>query len=219
MCFSASVSFAAAAVTGAAGAVALARTRSARDVPLAATPLLFAVHQAIEGAVWLRLPGGSGPDGWTFAFLLVATVVWPVYAPFAAWRAEPDPRRRRLMSVFVAIGAGVAAVMAARIVGYPHAAAIADGHVAYATGVPARNVVILFYLAATAPPLLLSSRPGVVAFGVLVLVGYAVAYLAYAAAFVSVWCFFAAAASVAVAWEIERARRVMTAATGTRDTP
>ncbi|THD66260.1 DUF6629 family protein, partial [Phenylobacterium sp.] len=56
MCFSATASFTAAAVTGSLGLVAMARTRQLHDLPLAATPVLFAVQQVTEGLIWLRLP-------------------------------------------------------------------------------------------------------------------------------------------------------------------
>ena len=45
MCFSASASFVTAGITGAIGIVALTRVKGPREVPLAATPLLFAFQQ------------------------------------------------------------------------------------------------------------------------------------------------------------------------------
>lgn len=66
MCYSATASFASAAVIGAVGAATLTQVRRRREIPFAALPLLFAVHQATEGLVWLglegRLEGRRDPD-------------------------------------------------------------------------------------------------------------------------------------------------------------
>jgi hypothetical protein len=56
-------------------------------------------------------------------------------------------------------------------------------------------------------PLLMSSQRTVVVLGAIVLVGLVVAYALYWEAFVSVWCFFAAAASVAILCHFEWSRR------------
>jgi hypothetical protein len=60
MCFSAAASFVTAGVTGAIGAVALTRVNEPRELPLAATPILFALQQSIEGLLWLNLPIAPG---------------------------------------------------------------------------------------------------------------------------------------------------------------
>jgi hypothetical protein len=56
MCFSAPASFITAGITGAIGVVALTRINEPRELPLAGTPLLFALQQGIEGLLWLKLP-------------------------------------------------------------------------------------------------------------------------------------------------------------------
>ena len=59
MCFSAEVSFTAAGVLGALGAVCIGQASRLREKPLAAIPLLFAAQQALEGFIWLSpLHGG-----------------------------------------------------------------------------------------------------------------------------------------------------------------
>jgi hypothetical protein len=63
------------------------------------------------------------------------------------------------------------------------------------------------YLAATGLPLLLSSRCTVFALGVVIIAGSVAAYIFYWEAFVSVWCFFAAAASVVILMYFEQSRR------------
>jgi small-conductance mechanosensitive channel len=64
-------------------------------------------------------------------------------------------------------------------------------------------------------PLLMSSQRTVVVLGATVLVGLVVAYALYWEAFVSVWCFFAAAASVAILCHFEWSRRSSPRSAGT----
>jgi len=210
MCFSATASFVTAGVTGAIGIVALARANEARELPLAAAPIIFALQQGIEGLLWLTLP--SAPDGpisttLTYLFLFFAEAFWPVYAPIVVLLIEPSERRRRLMLLCLAVGIGVSTYLLWLILSRPHGAAILDGHIVYVTEYRFSHLVGFAYLAATGLPLVLSSQRAVVVLGAIVLVGCAVAYAFYWEAFVSVWCFFAAAASAVILGHFEWSRR------------
>jgi uncharacterized membrane protein len=55
--------------------------------------------------------------------------------------------------------------------------------------------------------LIASSRRAIIVLGAIILVGSVVAYAFYWEAFMSVWCFFAAAASVVILGHFEWARR------------
>jgi hypothetical protein len=218
MCFSAPASFVTAGLTGAIGIVALTRVSEPRQLPFAATPLFFAVQQGIEGLLWLKLP--QAPDGYlsselTFLYLFFAEVLWPVYAPVAVWLIEPSAHRRLLMMVCFGAGAGVGTYLLWWILGHPHLATIQDCHIVYGTGYRQPNAVGVAYIAATGLPLLLSSQRTVVVLGATVLVGLVVAYALYWEAFVSVWCFFAAAASVAILCHFEWSRRSSPRSAGT----
>lgn len=210
MCFSAPASFVTAGVTGVIGIAALTRVRGPRELPVAAAPLLFAVQQGIEGLLWLNLP--LAPDGFlsgvlTFLFLFFAEAFWPFYAPLAVWLIEPSGYRRRLMAVCLGIGAGVGGYLLAWILGQAPLSTISGGHLVYGTGFRQPVIVGVAYLAATGLPLLLSSQRTMVLLGVVVLTGLVVAYAFYWEAFISVWCFFAAAASVTILCHFEYSRR------------
>jgi len=199
MCFSATASFTAAGVTGAIGLVCLTRVNRPRESLLAATPLLFALQQAIEGALWLVLPDaphGPAAQGLTVLYLILAQVFWPLYAPVAVILTEVDRSRRRAMLAALAIGAAVSAYLLWRLIAGPHGAVLMDDHIVYVTRRRHTRLVALAYLTATCAPLLLSSLKSVVALGAVVMVGSVVAYVAYWHAFQSVWCFFAAAGSL-----------------------
>lgn len=210
MCFSPLASFTTAAVTGAIGLAALGRASHPREYPLAATPLLFAVQQLVEGLLWLNLPYGSGSEAaaaLSLTYLVFALAFWPVFTPVAAWLVEPDRARRRLMAPCLVLGAALSAYLSYRLLSGPHAAIIHGGHIIYATRLGDGLAVGLAYVAAVSMALMLSSLRTVAALGGLVMVGSAVAYFAYWEAFLSVWCLFAGAASVVILWHFERARR------------
>lgn len=210
MCFSATASFLTAAATGAAGIACLIRAPERRELPLAAVPAIFAVQQAIEGLLWLTLPDapeGAVATALSLAFLLIATVIWPVYAPVAALLVETVPWRGRAIAICLATGAGVALTMLWTILSGPHSAAVAEHHVVYVTALQPSATIGLAYLAATGVSLLLSSRPAVTLLGVLVMIGSATAFVIYWDAFTSVWCFFAAAASLVILGHFEWSHR------------
>jgi hypothetical protein len=217
MCFSASASFVTAGLTGAIGSLSLMRVRELRQVPLASVPLFFALQQGGEGLLWLGLssaPEGTAAADLTFWFLLFAEVFWPVYAPLSIWLIEPSPERRRIMLPCVAIGAGVSVYLLWWLQTRSHSAAILHDHIVYVT--EGRHPVLLNmgYLAATSLPPLLSSRRSLLALGIVVLVGLSVADVFYRQAFVSVWCFFAAVASVVILWHFARLRPARRATAG-----
>lgn len=104
-------------------------------------------------------------------------------------------------------GAAIALAMLWMILSGPHAAAVIDHHVVYVTGLQPSAALGLGYLAATSVSLLLPSRPAVMLLGALVLVGSVTAFAIYWDAFTSVWCFFAAAASLVTLGQVEWSHR------------
>ena len=109
------------------------------------------------------------------------------------------------MVVCVGVGAGVGAYLLWWLLGHPHGAKVLDGHIVYVMEYRHSDAVGVAYLAATGLPLLLSSQRTVVVLGAIVLAGLVVAYAFYWEALV--WCFFAAAASVAILCHFEWSRR------------
>lgn len=209
MCFSATASFTAAVITGGIGIFTLGRVTTRAEAPLAAVPLIFALQQTIEGSLWLVLDAGPPSalsDGLTYAFLALAEVWWPIFVPIAVLMAEPDRLRRRLLAPVALIGAMVGLYLLWSILAREHHAVIVDEHMVYAGEQPFLFLVGAAYFIATVLPPLLSSHRVVALLGVIVLVGAATAYLFYWEAFVSVWCFFAAAASAVILFHFERLR-------------
>jgi hypothetical protein len=204
MCFSATASFTAAAAIGAIGAITIRNTvgvRSAGIVALAAFPALFAAQQVVEGFLWLELarqePGSLRPF-LVHAFQGYAEVFWPVFAPLAAYRMETVAWRKRIILLCLAVGVCLSAYLLLRMIQYPYFASIADGHIVYKNGFNYPTGIEAPYVLATTVSLLLSSHRAVRNLAVVNLVGFAVAYVFVHHAYISVWCFFAAVASVLV---------------------
>jgi hypothetical protein len=211
MCFSATASFVTVGTTTAVAIACLSKVRQWRELPLASLPLIFAGQQAVEGCLWLTLP--VDPDGpvaslLTLLFLLYAKVFWPASAPVTVLLIEPERRRRQLMAICAAVGAGVAAYFLWSIYVHPHGAIIRGGHIVYTGEAPSTISIGVLYLVATTIAPLLSSHRAVVLLGAIVLCGSLFAYFMYWGAFASVWCFFAAAGSVVILVHFERVRQV-----------
>lgn len=199
MCFSATASFSVAAITAGFGIAAVRHVGRRRELPLAIVPFLFAIQQAIEGMLWLRLQSGTGDGTATLllsvGFLFFALVLWPSYAPFAVLAVEPDRKRRQALVVIALAGIVLSLTLLTGVLANPVAAVIRNHSIDYASEVHALSWQQVPYLICTCAPLLLSSRRAIQAFGAVVLIGYLASAYVYAATFISVWCFFAAAGS------------------------
>lgn len=218
MCFSATASFATAAVVGTIGIVAIARTDNSKELPLASIPLFFAVQQAAEGGLWLTLPvapQSAMTSLMTYTYLFFALIFWPVFSPLSALLIETQPAHRRLILACLAFGIAVAAYFLWLVIALPHSAVIVGGSIIYETGSQAPFVAGGAYLFATTFGLLLSSHRAVVLLGLVVLAGYVTSLYFYESAFISVWCFFGAAASVVIIVHFERLRTYRRAAAAT----
>jgi hypothetical protein len=197
MCFSAEASFAASGVL-AASSIAIARTpKDKASLPLSLFPAAFATHQFIEGVLWLShdgvLPGAVEPAA-TYAYALIAYVLWPVVVPLAALLLEHERRRRIVILVCQGFGLGVGISLLVSILREPLTVSACCGGLSYSVNAP--ELLIVPYLVAVAIPFLASSRRALVLVGAGVAVSSAVAIVtASVVTFPSVWCFFAAVLS------------------------
>lgn len=203
MCFSASASFAASALLTGAGAYALKVARRPEERAFAAVPLLFAVQQAAEGVLWTLLVAGGQAGAVTAAaraFLLFAQVLWPVWVPFAVLRLEEVPSRKRLLRGTLAAGILYGALMGWALVAEPPVAAIDRHHIHYTVQhMPFGEAVAdVLYGISTLLPLFIVGRPHFRVLGLVLLVSYGVARLAFLGNVVSVWCYFAALISMGI---------------------
>lgn len=222
MCFSATASFAGAAVITAAGVAALAMVEDKRQIPYAALPLGFGIHQALEGVTWLALDGASSAalTGWgVHLWVVFAWALLPFYVPFAVWMMEPDPRRRRWLLAPWAAGSVVAVYMLVQALQPEITVAVIDGNLDYQLHVPFPAVVVAVpYVFATCIGPAMSSYRWVVAFGVANFLAMGLATLIEARDYSSIWCTLAAFLSLMIVAQIyqERRGRAAGAETGPR---
>lgn len=177
---------------------------------VAPLPILLGAHQMVESLVWWglegRLPAWLGSSA-MWAYLLVALVVLPMLIPGLVRSIERSPANRRLIAGFLGIGTLVSAVMLVTMLAGRPSAALGDGHVAYSIGLQGGAAWIGLYIAATVGALLASSLRSLRAFGLANLVALPVLAGLCAEGFVSLWCFYAAVISAAIAIHLRVAAR------------
>jgi Family of unknown function (DUF6629) len=196
MCFSAPVSFTAAAALAAIGAGTLAKVRRPQQGPLAAFPLLFAAQQTIEGLLWLTVSSGRAASlPLATAFAAIALVIWPLLTPVAFALVEPRHGRRHLLYALLLAGVPFALYSIVALIQHPYRAWPVGLSLTYVNNVPIPFALVAAYCLATVGPPLLSSQHLLKTFGATIALGVAVAVFAFYEGTLSVWCFFAALAS------------------------
>jgi hypothetical protein len=201
MCFSATANFVGSGILGTVGVVTLTKVKHRREVLFAALPTLFAVHQFIEGFVWLGLDGilpATVAHDMGAAFVLYAQGLLPFLLPLGVLLFEPDVVSRRRMLPFLLIGAGTALYMLWGLTAYPLDVYIRSHSIVYSNAGTNHTILGVLYVIATCGSLFFSKIRmmillGAVNLGILLVVMAVRRY-----AFTSVWCAYAAVASVII---------------------
>jgi hypothetical protein len=201
MCFSATVNFAGSAALGTAGAVTLTKVKHRRELLFAAMPMLFAIHQFIEGFVWLGLDGILSPavaHNMGAAFMLYAQGLLPLLAPLSAFLFEPNARSRRRMLPFVVLGGAVTLYVLWALTAFPLQLYIQSNSIVYMNQATNNTLIALLYIIVTCGSLFFSQIRMMVAFGAANLAILLIVMAVKRYAFTSVWCAYAAVASVII---------------------
>lgn len=200
MCFSATASFVAGTSLSAIGVATLRRAETISEVPFALVPLLFGIQQLTEGVIWLTFSHNAPAlrQMMTYAYSGFSHVLWPIYIPFAVGLMESVRWRKRILSVFQVAGLAAGLYLLYSIIRRSIVAEVISHHIVYASPHFYLPVVIVLYVAATCVSCFFSSHKFVNLFGVLALLSFIGAYVLYARALVSVWCFFAAMLSILI---------------------
>ena len=210
MCFSAEADFIGGTVIGVIGVATLKDARDKRELPLAALPLAFALHQIIEGVVWLdqehEVSASTGHVA-LYAYLVYAWAVLPMLVPLAVMLVEPLRNRRRLMLAMMGLGAIVGGSLIHSLM-HEHVTARISGHTLVYGGAGTHgNLLTVLYVIATCGTFLLSSHSRVVVFGVLNLAAVLTLAWIKAEALTSVWCGWGAIASILIYLHFAARRR------------
>src|ERR1700684_3438021 len=122
MCFSAVANFVGSGVLGTIGVMTFTKVKHRRELLFASLPTLFAVHQFIEGFVWLGLDGTLSPavaHNMGAAFVLYAQGLLPFLLPLSVLLFEADVTSRRRMLPFLVIGGGTTLYILWALTAYP----------------------------------------------------------------------------------------------------
>ncbi len=201
MCFSATANFVGSGVLGAIGAATLTRVKHKRELLFASLPLLFAVHQLMEGFVWLGLDGTVSPAvarAMGGAFMLYAQGLLPVLLPLSVWLFEPTGKSRRRMLPFLVIGGATTLYILWALTAYSFEVYVKQNSLVYTNPATNHTVVGLFYVIATCGSLFFSRIKDMVIFGAANLLILLAVMAVKRYAFTSLWCAYAAVASVII---------------------
>jgi len=172
------------------------------NLAIATLPLLLGLHQIDETFVWWGLQGHVSREVGqvaTWIYLVFALVALPVLVPALLTVFEPSPRRRWRYAPFIALGTFVSGViLEAVLVGHP-AARLGAYHLVYSIGLRHGTFFIGLYIVATCGPLLASGHRVLMWFGVANLAAVILLAELCASGFTSLWCFYAALLSGAIA--------------------
>jgi hypothetical protein len=207
MCFSAEVSFGASAVITTIGVVSY---KKAGETPLryiAFIPILFGVHQFVEGFVWLSNLYNEFTPWKQFAtnvFLIFAWIIWPIYIPFAMWKNETEPVRKKILRLFIFIGLTVAAGLLYSLAthGAPSEIRGHSIHYDFDKDHPLKFVVVILYFTTVVLSTVVSKVTKMWWLGAANIILFTLSKIYVADKVVSVWCFTAALTSILILYII-----------------
>jgi hypothetical protein len=201
MCFSATANFVGSGVLGAVGVVTLTRVKHRRELLFAALPALFAIHQFMEGFVWLGLDGTLSPvvaHDMGAAFMLYAQGLLPLLLPLSVFLFEPNGKSRSRMLPFVVLGGATTLYILWALTAFPLQLYIRGNSIVYINQATNNTAVAFFYVIVTCGSLFFSNIKMMVMFGAANLAILLVVMEVKRYAFTSLWCAYAAVASVII---------------------
>src|SRR6202041_2768106 len=168
MCFSAAANFAGSTVLAGIGIATLSRVKHRRELLFATLPTLFAVHQFIEGFVWLGLDGILSPKvahNMGAAYMLYAQGLLPFLLPLSVLLFEADVKSRRRMLPFLVLGGATALYILWALTAYPLQVYVRGDSIVYINQATNNTAVAVLYVIATCGSLFVSKVRPMVIFG------------------------------------------------------
>lgn len=209
MCYSLAASLSTGLGLGCIGTILVncARTHNRRMIVYACFPLVFSIHQLIEGVNWYALQHPFKGDGiFLYGYSIIAFGFWPILIPLAAMVAEQRYFWRRIWRVCVGIGLTLSAYLWGKL-------ALSDGidvsvvkhSLAYKPlfSDPPNYIIGIYVVLTTAPSIIMKNR-AVNLFGWLVLFGFFLSLIESKPAWYSVWCMMSAISSIAIVFAITK---------------
>ena len=208
MCFSPEASFAAAAVLSGLGYASLKAAKTKPLILLGLIPCFFALQQFSEGIVWLNLRDVISSSFLTEmaknTYLLIA-FLWPFWIPLSLFLNEKNSIKKKFLFLFLILG--MIAFLSISFYALPIQKtypAIKGNSIQYGSLAPFYTKVI--YALIILIPCFISSLRYMWAFGLFIVLSFAIAEMFYSYAFASVWCFFVAIISFSIYFIIKSNR-------------
>jgi hypothetical protein len=201
VCFSATANFVGSAVLGVVGVVTLTKVKHRRELLFATLPILFAIHQFIEGFVWLGLDGILSPQvahDMGAAFMLYAQGLLPLLLPLSVLLFEPNLKSRRRMQPFVVLGGATTLYILWALTAYPLQLYVRANSIVYINQATNNTAIAVLYVIATCGSLFFSKIRMMVVFGAANLAILLIVMEVKRYAFTSLWCAYAAVASAII---------------------
>jgi hypothetical protein len=183
------------------GVFTFTKVKHRRELLFAALPTIFAVHQFIEGFVWLGLDGILSPavaHDMGAAFMLYAQGLLPFLLPLSVLLFEPTLKARRQMLPFLVLGGATTLYILWALTAFPTQVYIRRNSIVYINQATNNTAVAVLFVIATCGSLFFSKIKMMVIFGAANLAILLVVMEFKRYAFTSLWCAYAAVASVII---------------------
>ncbi len=209
MCFSPEVDVVVGTAISVIAIDALRHCPNRQTLPLALIPTAFALHTFESALVWCGfrdLIPHALSDAAEWAYLLFAFAVLPIYIPFAILMIEPAGIRRQALYIIQGLGLVGGMAYAFALIQGEGSAAACNLYIDYdIAGV--HPIAGLIYPVATIGAVLLSSHRPMFMWGVSNVFVTTFLFFWNQHGLASLWCFYAAATSVFIAWFVRQLPR------------
>ncbi len=212
MCFSPEASFAGGIIISTIGIATILKVHKPSQIVFASIPIFFGIQQIMEGVLWLALPNPEyiGVQKWfTYLFLIMAEVLWPMMIPFSVLMMEENKKRKRILRILLLMGVALSLYYAFCLVSFNVSPEIKSYHIQYTDDFPKslRLVAFSIYVIASITPLFVSSIQRTRLLGILMFLSCLVTAIFFRYYLTSVWCFFAALISGVIYWILSDSKK------------
>jgi len=180
------------------GILTLMKVSTPREVLFAMLPLLFAIHQFVEGFVWLGIGGHIEKRALDIAagyFIYYAQGVLPFLVPLSLWLIEKVKWRKQIIGFLTILGFILAIYTMYGLATVASSVSVVENVLYYKNPTTNNIYDATIYILTTCGSLMLSSSISIAIFGLLNLIGLIVIYIIKPYGFTSLWCLYAAVVS------------------------